>query len=119
MRFSGQVAVERHQRRAAEVLGGQQAFDRADFAFAGEESQDPAFGFVQRAGDDVGDGGFDAGVRRRRDVARFDRVEAAFAAHDGAVHEFCDALAVERRRHHKDFQLVVQRGLDFERECEA
>ncbi len=91
-----------------------------DLALARQEGED-ATGLVgERIADGLGHGIFDPFVGAAWPVANIDGERAPLAfQHRGFVQESCNARAIERCRHHQQFQVRSKGCLYIERQCKA
>ena len=92
----------------------------ADFRRARQEHQRGARLGAERALDGVGHLGFDARARIAAEIARVDRKAAALALdHRRVAEQRRHAGAVERRRHHQEFQVLAQALLHVARQRQS
>ena len=96
------------------------AFDPADLPLARQEDQDGAALGPQGARDRIRYLLVDAAVRVAPEIARLDRIGAAFGFDDGRLAEQPgDPRAVEGRGHDEEAQILAQAALRIERQREA
>ncbi len=111
----GQVAIERQDDGA--ILARQPFLGAADLRGAGQEGEDVAALFADRAADGGGHAILQPGVGIVAQMAGLDRKGAPFAAQAlGARNALRHAFAVQGRRHDHEAQIVAQAGLRLQRE---